>query len=94
MLKKLCSTMRNCGLDAEFIAIRDHDLAVSQAKKEKRIFISRDTKLVNKRFAHVPIYLLREKSDSDMMFKEIMQAFQLSPELYKALSRCVKCNNP
>jgi uncharacterized protein with PIN domain len=33
MLKRLCSTMRNCGIDAEFIAIKDYELAIGQAKK-------------------------------------------------------------
>jgi hypothetical protein len=33
MLKKLSSTLRNCGIDAEYISIRDHELAEAQARK-------------------------------------------------------------
>lgn len=33
MLKKLSSTMRNCGIDAEYISVKDYELAISQAKK-------------------------------------------------------------
>jgi len=69
MLKKLCSTMRNCGIDAEFISIKDYDLAVSQAIKEKRILITRDSKIISKRHINIPIYLLKERSDTDLMFK-------------------------
>lgn len=69
MLKKLCSTMRNVGIDTEFISVKDYDLAASQAKKEKRIFITRDTKLLTNRYSNIPIYLLKERADSDVMFK-------------------------
>jgi len=31
MSKKLASVMRNCGLDAEYIAVRDYDLAIELA---------------------------------------------------------------
>jgi hypothetical protein len=31
MLKKLSNVMRNCGLDAEFIAVRDYQLATALA---------------------------------------------------------------
>ena len=33
MLKKLCSTLRNCGLDAEFQAVKDYNLALAHSKK-------------------------------------------------------------
>jgi hypothetical protein len=33
MLKKLSSIMRNCGLDAEYISIRDYALASELAEK-------------------------------------------------------------
>lgn len=33
MLKKLCTNMRNLGIDAEYIAIKDYDFAVTQAKR-------------------------------------------------------------
>lgn len=93
MLKKLCSTMRNCGIDAEFISIRDHDLAVSQCKKQKRIFVTRDTKTTNKKFMNIPVYLLKEKADSDIMFKQLVQTFSIDLSQFQTLSRCVKCNN-
>ena len=69
MLKKLCSTMRNCGLDAEFISVKDYDLATSQSKKEKRILITRDSKLTLKKYSNYAIYFLKERGDSDIMFK-------------------------
>lgn len=33
MLKKLSSILRNCGLDAEYIAVRDYQLATAIAEK-------------------------------------------------------------
>lgn len=33
MLKKLCSIMRNCGLDTEYIAVKDYELVMSLASK-------------------------------------------------------------
>lgn len=61
--------MRNCGIDTEFISIKDHNLAFSQCKQEKRIFVTRDTKVLNKKLNNFPVYLLKERSDSDIMFK-------------------------
>ena len=86
--------MRNCGIDTEFISIKDYDLAVSQTLKEKRILVTRDSKLISKRHINVPIYLLKERSDTDLMFKELTEAFGLDLSQYKTLSRCVKCNSP
>jgi uncharacterized protein with PIN domain len=51
--------MRNCGIDTDFISIKDYDLAVSQSLKEKRILVTRDSKLISKRHINVPIYLLK-----------------------------------
>jgi uncharacterized protein with PIN domain len=61
--------MRNCGLDTEFISVKDYDLVTSQSKKEKRILITRDSKLIQKKYSNFAIYLLKERGDSDIMFK-------------------------
>lgn len=92
MLKKLSSIMRNCGINAEYIAVKDHALAIDIASKERRIILTRDTLLFNRKDSPVPVYLLREKGDSDLMFEEVVRVFKLDLSSYHTLSRCVKCN--
>jgi len=61
--------MRNCGLDAEYIAIKDYELAIAQSKKEKRIIVTRDSQLAQRYYTQVPIFLLKEGSSSERMFE-------------------------
>jgi uncharacterized protein with PIN domain len=59
MLKKLSSTMRNCGLDADYIAVRDYNLATTLAEKEGRIILTRDSKFFQRKDHQIPIYLIQ-----------------------------------
>ena len=92
MLKKLCSTMRNYGIDTEYISVNDHELIRELAEKESRIILTKDTKLFQKRDPRTPIYFINERGDSEKMFEEIKGYFQIDLSQFDALSRCVKCN--
>jgi uncharacterized protein with PIN domain len=72
--------------------VKDHDLLLTQAKKEKRIIVTRDGKLAQRKGLTSPIYLLKERSDTEIMFEELLSAFSIDLSKYKTLSRCVKCN--
>lgn len=64
MLKKLCSMMRNLGIDSEYMNVSNFEVMKSIAEKEERIIITRDTKLLSKRNHKMPVYLIAEKGDS------------------------------
>ena len=68
MLKKLSSVMRNLGIDAEYISVCDHSLIREMAEKEKRIILTRDWKLLQKRDPKTPIYCINAKGDCYDMF--------------------------
>lgn len=85
--------MRNLGIDTEYISVSNYELMKNTGEKEERIIITRDMKLLKKSKVSVPIYCISHKGDSDAMFDEIKAAFNLQLNLFKTLSRCVKCNS-
>jgi uncharacterized protein with PIN domain len=64
MLKKLAGYLRNLGLDAEYLEVKDHTLALSVAQKEERIILTKDKHLRSKKNARVPIFYI-ESNDSE-----------------------------
>lgn len=50
--------MRNCGIDAEYIAVRDYELASEIAEKDQRIILTRDIKFFQRKDNRIPIYLI------------------------------------
>lgn len=69
MLKRLCSLLRNLGLDAEYVAVSNFEHMQQIATKEGRIIITRDRKLLAKKSPKMPIYCIVEKGDSDLMLE-------------------------
>lgn len=63
MLKRVATFLRNLGLDAEYLSVKDHTLVVSMAEKEGRIILTKDKNLQVRRNTRVPIYLI-EAGDS------------------------------
>ena len=92
MLKRLSTYLRNLGLDAEYLAVRDFSVAISIAANEQRIIITKDKHLKYKKNVRVPVYLI-QSHESENMTKEVVSAFGIKLEEYELLSRCVKCNN-
>ena len=58
MLKRVATFLRNLGLDAEYLSVKDHTLVVSMAAKEGRIILTKDKYLQAKRNTRVPIYFI------------------------------------
>ena len=92
MLKKLSTTMRNYGIDTEYISVNDHELIRELAEKEGRVILTKDSKLFQKRDPATPVYFISERGDSEKMFEEIKAYFKIDLSKFSALSRCVKCN--
>lgn len=49
MMKKLCGTMRNCGMDAEFLSVKNYQLALEIALKQERTIVTRDNRLFSRK---------------------------------------------
>jgi len=92
MAYKLAKYMRNVGLDAEYLAEKDHNNLIELAKAEKRVIITRDTKFFDKKKEGIPCYLLKAHK-TDQQFKEIIDFFKLKITKDEFLKRCVKCND-
>lgn len=92
MLKRVATFLRNLGLDAEYLSVKDHTLVVSMAAKEGRIILTKDKNLQAKRNTRVPIYFI-ESQDSEEMTREIVHFFKIDMNKLSLLSRCVKCNS-
>lgn len=58
MLKRLCSLLRNLGIDAEYMGVCNYELMQETAKKEGRIILTKDKKLLSKKSAAMPIYCI------------------------------------
>lgn len=59
MLKRLSTYLRNLGLDAEYLSVRDFGVAISIASNENRIIITKDKQLKYKKNIRVPVYLVQ-----------------------------------
>lgn len=53
------------------MAVSNYEMMMELARKEGRIVITKDKKLLSKRAPSMPIYIITEKGDSDLMFEEI-----------------------
>lgn len=58
MLKKLCSLLRNLGIDSEYMPKNNFELMQEIASKEHRIILTRDKKLLAKKNHRMPIYCI------------------------------------
>ena len=68
-------------------------MTIGQSKKEKRIIVTRDGKMAQLKHHLAPVYLLKERSDTFLMFKELVGMFKIDLSAFTPLSRCVKCNS-
>lgn len=91
MAMKLSKYMRNIGLDAEYLSVKNHDELTQLAKDEKRIIVTRDAKYIA-RNTGVPTFFLQKQKTAEQL-KELIDYFKLKVKEYNFLSRCVKCNH-
>ena len=92
MLKRVATFLRNLGLDAEYLSVKDHTLVVSMAAKEDRIILTKDKNLQARRNTRVPIYFI-DAQESEDMTREVVKFFKIDMNKLSLLSRCVKCNS-
>jgi hypothetical protein len=91
-LGKLAKWLRTLGYDTLFSqTISDKEL-ISQALKEDRIILTRDTKLVQ--LKSVTKYLLIESDKPLEQLKQVKEKFDLKIDGQYLFSRCLVCNIP
>ncbi|MCX7994497.1 MAG: Mut7-C RNAse domain-containing protein [candidate division WOR-3 bacterium] len=86
MLGKLCKYMRMCGIDTMYS--NEGKKAYILARKEGRIFITRNTQLKN-----LEGVFFVETEDLKLQLKTIIENFDLTNKL-TLFSRCIRCNEP
>ncbi len=89
MLGKLAKWLKILGFDAVFFSkIEDSEL-LSQAKKEKRILLTRDNGLIEKSRDIRTLFI--ESEDWNRQIEQVLDEFKLWPVI-QPYSRCIECN--
>ncbi|KAF6146032.1 hypothetical protein GIB67_033391 [Kingdonia uniflora] len=92
MVTGLAKHLRCVGIDAAvpFLQKPEPRQLINQAQKEKRVILTRDTKLL--RHGHlVNIYKIKSLLKNDQLL-EVIEAFELKISEGNLMSRCTKCN--
>lgn len=90
MLGKLAKWLRILGYDTLYISPTTDSYLVSQAFKEQRIILTRDRRLVERKY--MPKYVLVKSNDYNEQLEEIRKELGLKPDPEKWFSRCLICN--
>lgn len=90
MLGKLARWLRILGYDTLFLSPTTDSLLVIRALKEQRIILTRDTRLVERKY--MPRYVLIKSDDCNEQLKEVIKELGLKPDPNKRFSRCLICN--
>jgi uncharacterized protein len=92
MLGKLARWMRVMGCDVEYFPeISDRQLS-DRARRDNRIILTRDTRLVQQKFNRDNAFLVIGDHYPDQL-RQVVQAFAIDP-FRDMLSRCLRCNMP
>jgi len=90
MLGKLARWLRMSGLDVLYYRNTDDDVMIETARRENRVVLTRDTRLIKKLIEKEYLFISHDYLDDQI------QAFYFRfPQLLKEqnmLSRCVECN--
>lgn len=93
MLNRLGRWLRAAGYDTHIAAAGTSDREiVAAARRERRLLVTRDTRMLEHRHAPGGIVLLRENS-VDACALELAHRLSLD-WLYRPFSRCMDCNTP
>jgi hypothetical protein len=92
MLGRLARWLRLLGFDTRYFPRIEDSLLLRIAREEKRIVLTRDTRLIKTR--GMPRFFLIEDNSPFMQLKSVLNAFDIDAEKIKDLhlSRCVLCN--
>jgi len=93
MCGRLAKWLRLMGYDAVYFNDIDDEELINIAKKEERIILTRDTRLVKRRIiANGYVKALTVSSDMlDDQLKQLVNCFKLKCD--KKLERCIECNS-
>ncbi|MGM0376907.1 MAG: Mut7-C RNAse domain-containing protein [Bacteroidota bacterium] len=90
-LGKLCKYLRMLGFDCLFAHLSQHPDLAGHNNREKRIVLSRDRKLKNRR--EIQQFILISSSNPLTQLQEMMRQVDIK-DFISPLSRCLQCNNP
>lgn len=90
MLKKTAIYLRLLGFDTSYNDSNIFDLKLEQASSEKRIFLTRDTRI--KRIKRVFEYYFVNSNYPEMQIYEILNHFEITADSFRPFSRCLRCN--
>lgn len=90
MLGKLATWLRILGYDTLYISPTTDGNLVARAFKEKRVILTRDTRLVERK--HMPKFVLIKSDDYNEQLRETIKELDLKPDPDKMFSRCLICN--
>lgn len=88
MLGRLSRWMRILGFDVLYLK-EDDETIMAIAEKEKRVILTRDTRMGGKKFK-CKIYYVKN-DDWKKQLKEVLERFSLSKKI-KPYTRCPECN--
>jgi uncharacterized protein with PIN domain len=94
MLGNIAKKLRVLGYDSKYFSDIDDEQLINEARKENRIIISKDGKLVKKaqKLEMKPVFIT--KNDEIDQFLEITSQTKLSiSQINGDSARCVKCNS-
>jgi uncharacterized protein with PIN domain len=90
MLGTLATWLRLLGYDTLYCQRQDDALLARQARRERRVLVTRDRELARRR-ATGRVVLIRSQ-DVRGQWSELARSLRLRPILSRALSRCAVCN--
>jgi len=91
MLGRLVVWLRLLGYDTTYIKNVSDNVLVSQALKEKGIILTRDTRLIERKY--IPKVLLVKSDEYMSQLKQIINDLELNPDPDLFFTRCLVCNN-
>lgn len=90
MLGRLAKWLRMLGYDTVYKTPTSDSSLVNQAFREQRIILTRDTRLVERKY--IPRYILVKSDDYNEQLKQIIKESGLVPDPKLFFSRCLLCN--
>lgn len=90
MLGRLAKWLRMLGYDTIYKTPTSDSSLVNQAFREQRIILTRDTRLIERKY--IPRYILIKSDDYNEQLKQIIKDLNLQPNPNLFFSRCILCN--
>ena len=90
MLGKLAKWLKILGFDTVYFPRAEDDLLIQIARRERRILLSRDLKLLARADKSRSLYVASEAWREQV--RQVIQAFELESRI-KPFSRCLHCNH-